>query len=99
MTLRKTPVSMMGNMDRMVWNHSKDGEYTTKSGYQMEKSEGDKGKMWKKVWSLNIKKKIQHFLWRAVHNQIPVESNLKKRGIQVEGICKQCGEGMETVEH
>lgn len=45
-----------------------------------------------------MKKKVQHFVWRACHNKIPVEVNLKKRGIKVEGVCRQCGEEMETVE-
>lgn len=55
--------------------------------------------MRKKIRSLDIKKKIQHFIWRACHNRIPVGANLMKKGVQIDGICKQCGEGMETGEH
>lgn len=55
----------------------KDGKYTAKSGYLIAKAfqrreKGDEGtssgsevederKMWRTVWSLNIKNKIQHF--------------------------------------
>lgn len=46
-----------------------------------------------------MKKKVQHLVWRVCHNKIPVEVNLKKTGIKVEGVCRQCGEEMETVEH
>lgn len=55
--------------------------------------------LWKDIWNLNIKKKVQHFIWRGSHNKIPIGANLKKRGLQVDEWCKQCGEGMERVEH
>lgn len=63
------------------------------------RNEEEERKMWNQIWSLDIKKKIQHFIWRAFHNQLLVEVNLKKRGTQVDGVCRQCGEGMETMEH
>lgn len=34
--------------------------------------------MGKIVWNLNIKKKIQHFIWKVYHDRIAVGSNLKK---------------------
>lgn len=55
--------------------------------------------LWRTVWGLKIKNKVQHFRWRLIQNKLPVEINLKKRGVQIEGPCKQCGEGLETVEH
>lgn len=41
----------------------------------------------------------QHFLWKACHNRIPLGVNLRKKGIKVDGVCKQCGDGLETEEH
>lgn len=55
--------------------------------------------LWKGIWNLNIEKKVQYFIWRACHNKIPVGVNLKKRSLQVDERCKQCGEGMGIVEH
>lgn len=48
---------------------------------------------------LGYQKKVQHFLWRAYDNDIPVGASLIWRGIRMDGICLQCGEHMETVEH
>lgn len=61
----------------------------------------DKGEelLWKRIWSLNIKKKVQHFIWQGCHNKIPIGVNLKKHGVKVIDRCKQCGEGLETIEH
>lgn len=109
--IMNTPCSLLGRADRLVCMHSNDGQYTTKSGYKVAKScqkrsKGDEGTSSRneeaeknKVWSLDIKKKIQFFIWRACHDRLPVEVNLKKRGMHVDGVCRQCGEGMETLDH
>lgn len=113
-TIRRIPVSSMGSGDRLVWCSSTDGLYNVNAGYKMAKilqkrkagdekssfrAEGKEILLWKKLWSLDVKRKIQHFLWRACHNSIPVANNLQKRGMRVDGICRQCGEASETVEH
>lgn len=46
-----------------------------------------------------IKKKVQHFIWHSCHDRMPVASNLRKRGVEIDTICKCCGEGQETMEH
>lgn len=59
----------------------------------------DETKLWKKVWSLNIKKNIQHFFWKVCLERLPVAVNLKRRGIQVDEVCRKCGNEAETTEH
>lgn len=110
----RTPISALGVTDRLTWHFTKDGQYSVNSGYTVAKKcqkraagdegtssrvEQEDGKLWRKIWNLDIKRKIQHFIWRAVHNRLPVSANLRKRGIAIEEICKQCGEDRETVEH
>lgn len=78
----------------MVSTGTKDGQYSINSGYKMAKecekrSKGNEGtsagrdkgeeELWRKIWSLNVKKiKVQHFVWKACHNKILVEVNLKE---------------------
>lgn len=57
------------------------------------------GKLWKTIWTMDIKCKLQHFIQCACHNRISVGANLNKRGMEVDGICKHCGKTMETIEH
>lgn len=59
----------------------------------------DERKLWRKVWSMDIKKKIHIFLWKACHDRIPVGVNLKKRGMKVDDRCRICGEEAESIEH
>lgn len=42
------------------------------------KRDEDERKMGKIVWNLNIKKKIQNFIWKVYHDRIVVRSYLKK---------------------
>lgn len=35
--IKNTPISIMGLADRMVWSHTKDGQYTVNSGYKLSK--------------------------------------------------------------
>lgn len=104
----------MGAQDRLVWNSSKHGLYTVSSGYKVVKvckdeAKGEEGTsirravedrtLWTGIWKMNIKKKIQHFIWRVCHNKLPVMSNLRKRGREGDDMCLFCGEGRETTEH
>lgn len=110
----RTPFSIMGLLYKLIWPLTKIGQYSINSRYKMAKNlervaRGNKGSgagrdkgeevLWKRIWSLNIKKKVQHFIWRACHNKIPVEVNLKKRDVKEDDRCKQCGEGLETIKH
>lgn len=74
--------------------------------YQQKREEGpssrrieDESRLWKKVWSLNIKKKMQHFIWKTCYDRLSVPVNLKRRRIQVDEVCRQCGEETETTKH
>lgn len=77
----------------MQTKHLKGEEGTSYGRTEEEK------KLWKMVWSLNIKKKIQYFIWKTCYDRLPVATNLRKRGIQVDEVCRICGEETETTKH
>lgn len=97
--------------DVLIWLHSKSGEYTVKSGYDiirgMEKpstdmlstSSGIDKRTWKIIWQLNVSQKIKVFLWKAMHNILPVRDNLVRRRVVNSGRCPLCEQENETVEH
>lgn len=102
--IRRTSISSVRTSDRMIWGDSKDGQYTVKIGYWRVKegqrirrgSEGtsinrkkEKRNLWRRVWTLNIKRKVHHLLWKEVQNKLPVGQSLRKRGIQ----------GMKSTRH
>lgn len=55
--------------------------------------------MWWKVWNLPIKPKLRHILWRCLHNWLATGHATKKRGMEVDDICRRCGMESETREH
>lgn len=112
--INRTPIGIMGISDCLDWIASKHGQYTVSSGYKVAKICGEKAKrevgtstrrneeernLWKGIWSMNVKKKLQHFIWRACYNRLPVSSSLRKKGIELDKTFKLCGKEKETVEH
>lgn len=99
--LKLVPGSLDMN-DERVWLGGKSGQYTTKSGYALAKVNSCNPQdnfNWKKcVWNVKCSPKLQHFLWKLKANALAVGENLLKRGIQVDGKCKRCGEN-ESVIH
>lgn len=62
-------------------------------------SNKERFKIWNQLWSLNIKHKIKHFLWKCLHCILPTnEENFRRTG-KGDPLCKCCREEQETVEH
>lgn len=55
--------------------------------------------IWKKLWKLNVKGKLKHFLWKCIKGILPVNNQVYKRTGKGDPICKGCGEQVETIEH
>ncbi|XP_056848924.1 uncharacterized protein LOC108820216 [Raphanus sativus] len=89
--------------DKLVWLGDIKGKYTTKSGYRMcnpiELQPNQWGFAWiKHVWRLDAPGKLQHFMWRALNDALPVAELLLRRGMEVASACKVCGD-LETIAH
>ncbi|XP_027148760.1 uncharacterized protein LOC113749274 [Coffea eugenioides] len=55
--------------------------------------------VWKFLWSLNMKYKLKHFIWKGLHNILPVNEVIKRRVGKGSELCACCGEQPETLEH
>ncbi|XP_071905964.1 uncharacterized protein [Coffea arabica] len=55
--------------------------------------------VWKRLWSLNLKMKLKHFLWRCLQNSLLVNEAIYKRIGKGSSLCSCCGEDTETIEH
>lgn len=96
--------SLTGVQDKASWMHTTDGNYTVKSGYNLLQANHGQASdtpisLFKSLWKFQLPSKIKHFLWRVLHNAIPVASNLKQRKIINDSIFSVCGEKEETVNH
>lgn len=59
----------------------------------------NQSKIWKSSWSLQMKHKLKHFVWRCLLHSLPVNEQIHQRTGQRSGMCDCCGEEVETVEH
>jgi hypothetical protein len=96
----------IGREDIIAWHFDKKGTFSVKSAYHnlhdqasraAKKQKGEpstihQGKKltWKHVWKLKCAPKIKHFLWRLAHNSLPLQMNIKTRGMDIDTRCPAC---------
>ncbi|KAL8475516.1 hypothetical protein ACS0TY_028246 [Phlomoides rotata] len=89
--------------DSLAWRFTKDGVYSVRSGYHDALTglgagyvDGD---VWRRVWGLNVIPKIRVFIWRVLHDILPMSINLTCRFVDVDTLCSRCGVEVESAEH
>lgn len=106
-------ISQLGSKSRLVWNPTSNGQFSIKSAYQLiilnnewnsnrtgsSMGEEYSRQVWNRTQNLKVKTKIKHFLWKCHLGLLPTKDKLVQRGMQIEPICKGCGEAPKTVEH
>lgn len=94
----QAPISSTGQKDLLVWNFTGNGRYSVHSDYKRlvvqrishsplpgsSSGQATAKKMWKRLWNLNIKGKVKHFLWRAFHKILPTCCRLMWKGVQLD---------------
>ena len=110
-TILNIPLSYSLPEDKIIWVGNRRGEFSVKSAYYValtvinpsnrgECSHGDpRTPLWKRIWQLKIPPKIRIFTWKACANALPTMSNLRKRGVNTDGLCPVCGLEEETIMH
>ncbi|XP_042972967.1 uncharacterized protein LOC122304769 [Carya illinoinensis] len=81
--IQKIHVSTSGARDRLVWLGTKDGGFTVRSGYHLQKE----------LTTVKV------FLWRACLESLPTMSNLFKKKIVSSPLCPVCCNSDETTGH
>ncbi|XP_050387444.1 uncharacterized protein LOC126803741 [Argentina anserina] len=111
-SIKAIPIGDVDERDILVWPHSKDGDYSMKSGYKwifnpavpksaMKPSSSHviSPNVWHVVWKADFLPKISNFLWRALSNALSTGWNVFKGKIIPSPTCALCGEHVETIEH
>ena len=109
--IKSIPISSRLPPDKLIWTETRNGLFTVRSAYHLARtwsasnSRGTSSdnstlkRFWKKIWSIPVLHKIQHFAWRACCDALPTKSNLLRRKVIQEDICESCREATETVGH
>ncbi|GER32678.1 RNA-directed DNA polymerase [Striga asiatica] len=109
----KISVSRIGRRDKLVWMFGKFGKFDVKSAYNAILAEVGKNKSeasssgglnirknwWKLTWTLPVKPKIKHFLWKCWYRFLSSNDQLLQRNIEVNSTCMLCGVGVEDLDH
>ncbi|XP_010418618.1 PREDICTED: uncharacterized protein LOC104704191 [Camelina sativa] len=102
---------VMSSEDYLIWEHTKSGAYSVKSGYwaayQREKIDLLTEALMQpsvlpiknQIWKISTATKIRNFLWKVVSGAIPVADKMLSRGMKVDSRCQSCGLEGESVNH
>ncbi|XP_010419407.1 PREDICTED: uncharacterized protein LOC104705120 [Camelina sativa] len=100
--------SKKGARDCHLWLLTSSGIYTAKSGYLGATQKGNDPPpidpsptpfdWYKEIWNIRCLPKLKFFLWKAMHDALPVGENLKIRGGNPSTSCPHCLQE-ETVVH
>jgi hypothetical protein len=95
---------------RLIWQHTKIGEYTVRSGYHFAKGkyEVDMGSysnkdntrvLWKAIWAIEVPRAAKTFVWRACSDILPTKEKLFQKHVTPDPLCPICSLEVETVMH
>lgn len=88
-----------GMEDTIRWRWTPDGEYTTRSAYQIQ-FEGSYNKLkLSPIWKAQVEPKCRFFAWTLLHKRILIANNLMKWNWPNDPTCKLCGIDPETPTH
>lgn len=106
----KWKVSVIDQGDVQVWRATKNGIFSVKSAYYIQKdleakgvaecsSRHKKNTIWRDIWDLKLPNVEKNFLWRACHDILPTRVNLHRQKIIDDPLCPICEIEEETVLH
>lgn len=86
----KLKLSSGGACDKLFWIGTRNGEYSTKSGYDVA--------MLRELEAVPTSPKVRMLVWKALNGALPTGTRLQERHINVETECKRCG-SQESIPH
>nr|XP_025677974.1 uncharacterized protein LOC112777799 [Arachis hypogaea] len=103
------PVNADG-VDKLQWIWNKRKQYDVSTGYTIAYNFYhvptaqlspllQNQVIWKQIWGLKIQTKLQIFLWRAIHERLPVMHVIHRRFENTLPLCLRCRVEDETITH
>ena len=108
--IESIPLGRTQRVDRDGWHFTKNGKFSVKSGYQVERIYPDRDRpplligptvdvLKAHCWKIRCPPKLKHFLWQLMTGCIAVRKNLQARGIKGDICCVRCGAVEESINH
>jgi hypothetical protein len=107
------PLHSHGLEDFIAWGPTSHGRYTVRSGYYLQwrhqfgpsapqlalPGSSATNPVWKILWKIKVPSKVKIFIWRALHDIVPLKCILANRHVGTSASCPICGVGPEDVLH
>jgi hypothetical protein len=104
------PVCPSRGEDRHIWQYTKIGKYTVRSGYHLAKekfgvdfgscSSSDSSRaLWKSIWDIDVPRAAKTFLWKVCSDILPTKEKLFQKHITTDPLCPICNLKVETMVH
>ncbi|XP_074321452.1 uncharacterized protein LOC141657962 [Silene latifolia] len=107
--IRSIRIGNVGDVDSWVWDHTRDGEYSVKTGYRLLVEDGaseieqsdfaNEGWLWKAIWKVPVLPRIKVFMWQLCHEAIPTKVNIARRLGGDDVACPRCHSERESCLH
>jgi hypothetical protein len=85
--------------DRTIWLWTADGNYTTKSAYNMLHTGSIALPGHKLIWKTRAPMRIKIFLWFAFKCRHWTGDRRRRHGLEAKELCYLCDQGQETIDH
>jgi hypothetical protein len=104
------PLSPLQQHDKMICRCTKNGQFSVRSAYYMEKdiqasqrsrcSYNNTGtEIWTVIWGLQVPNATKMFLWKTCNNLLLTKENLFHRRVVGDTLCPICTVEIESVLH
>ncbi|XP_021764437.1 uncharacterized protein LOC110729043 [Chenopodium quinoa] len=86
---------------------TRDGKFSTKTAYALLVRQSIVSvasvpvldSWWKQFWGLSMLPKLKKFIWKLLHDALPLTTILHQRGMPVSPVCVFCHQNCESVSH
>ncbi|EOY14356.1 Uncharacterized protein TCM_033752 [Theobroma cacao] len=95
--IAKIPIDTM-NKDEAYWTPTPNGDFSTKSAWQLIRKRKVVNPVFNFIWHKTVPLTTSFFLWRLLHDWIPVELKMKSKGLQLASRCRCC-KSEESIMH
>ncbi|XP_042479159.1 uncharacterized protein LOC122060066 [Macadamia integrifolia] len=85
--------------DMCLWSLSSDGIFNSNSAWEDIRIRNPKVPWFSLIWGKKMQPRVSIFGWRMVHDKLPTDDVIQKRGIVLVSKCSLCGMEAETSSH
>jgi len=85
--------------DMLCWESAPDGILTSKIAFRTLNGVGQRSTWANILWNSHIPPSRSFITWRLLHNKLPTDENLRKRGCTIVSICCFCLQESESSHH